>query len=906
MKKSCLQTEYWIINTKLSPPSLPDEQVIRTQLLEQVSHSKGCKLTIVHAPAGYGKTTFLKQWYERQLNNHDAVCWLSLDEEDKTLSLFFMNIVAALGKGGVSCNSLEKIAGPGIEKMSVRSMAAIIVNTLEQFDQELLFFIDDYQLASSEVINELLQKIIFHLPENISFILSSRIFPELAVQSLLSQGIVREISINDLRFNQQETSLVTENKYQGSELKRLWDRTEGWPIACRMIKVLLDVEHVDTFSGRTTDLAAYITEQVFVSLAENEQKFLMYTAIVNRFTGDLANVLCDDNDCWGILERLERADLFLVPLDTEGNWYRYHQLFHEYLYERLRRNEAEKIPCLHNKAANWLFDNDHITEAVEQALKGNDMRLAAEMVDSLGGWRLIYQDKLDWLTSIFDRVKKPVLEAFPRLFLAELILMIKRGRPQDALMRFDEMHEQTNGFEHWAGKPLEQLIRNELELVKKLILEDYNDQPVSEDSLALALEHLKSIPDDDYILKALLHDALSSACIDAGLLDKANGHINNATTMYKETGFYYGAIYICYHRANFYMECAKLSKAGKELFKAEQITREYLDTNFNVVANTSAFLADLAFMKNQVHEARQLLDTTLDFIEKHDGWFDLYAKAYTTAAGVALATNGVEDAIVVLERARRTANERNLPRLRILCDLTEIRFLLLAGQNRQAHELANSIDITGLAGHGSGPDNLSVYIPERAAVVLARLHLMQNKPEAVLNILQPLAEAMQATGRHRLLVEAWLLLAQAAYDLNDDDSVERYFSKAVHISMYEEYKRPFVDEGKAIIKIYNFVVNNRLIKMHNRLYRIFMADIRQMIKQESSVTNNRIKKYDLTLKEYKVVMELVKGYNNREIASMLYISEDTVKYRLKRLFKKWDVSSRDAVIRKAKEKSLIP
>ena len=911
MKKSWFQTDNWIINTKLSPPSQPTKQIIRKQLLEKATQFEACQITLVHAPAGYGKTTFLKQWYELQLNNQVVACWLSLDEEDKNLSLFFTYMVAALRKGGVSCDALEKIVGQGIEKLSVISLAAIIINTLEQFDRKLLFYIDDYHLASDKAINELIQKIMLHLPDNASFILSSRMFPELAVQSLLSQGIMREISINDLRFNLEEMSSVIGNKYKSSELMRFWKRTEGWPIACHLVKELfnggkIDVEHVDAFSGRTIVLADYITEQVFESLSENKQKFLMYTAVVDCFTGDLANVLCDEVDCWSILEKLKRVDLFLAPLDLEGKWYRYNQLFREYLYERLRRNEPEKISFLHNKAANWLFDNDHITEAVEQALKGKDMRLAAEMVNSLGGWRLIYQDKLDWLASIFDRMEKPVLETFPRLFLAELILMIKRGRPQDALQRFDEMYEKTKGFEQLAGKPLEQILRNEIELVKKLILEEYNDQPVSEVSLSLALEHLKVIPNDDRILKALLHDALSSAYIDAAMLEKAISHINNATIMYKEAGFYYGSVYICYHHANYYLECAKLMEAGKELRKAEAITCEYLDANVNVEANTSVFLADLAYMKNQVKEAGQLLDTTLDFIEKHDGWFDMYAKAYTTAAGIALAENSIDDAIFVLERARRTAMERSLPRLKILCEVTEIKFLLLAGQIKRAHELAKSVDIVALAGQGACPDNLSVFIPERATIVLARLHLLQNEPDDVLRILQPLAETLQAAGRNRLLVEIWLLMALAAYDLDDNESVESCFSKAVHISMYEDYKRPFVDEGKSIIKIYNFVVNNRQIKIHNQLYRRFLADIRRSIQQEASVTNKRLKKYDLTLKEYKVVMELAKGYNNKEIASILYISDDTVKYRLKRLFKKWEVSSRDAVIRKAKEKSITP
>ena len=489
--------------------------------------------------------------------------------------------------------------------------------------------------------------------------------------------------------------------------------------------------------------------------------------------------------------------------------------------------------------------------------------------------------------------------------MAELILLIKRGKPRDALTRANEMHDKTNGFEQWAGKPLERITRTEFELVRQLILEDYSDRPVSQATLSFALQHLKSIPNDDYILKALLHDALCSAYLDAGLLDKADSHIKNAVIMYKEAGFYYGAIYICYHRANLCMERAKLHDAGKELLKAKEITSEYLDTNFNIVANTSAYLADVAFMQNRIQEAQHLLDTTLDFVEKHDGWFDLYAKAYTTAAGVALVTSGAEDAIVTLDRARRTADERSLPRLRILSDLMEIKLLLLVGQITQAQELADCIEINSFVEQGSCPENLSVFIPERAAIALARLRLMQDKPDSVLNLLRPLADTLQTQGRFRLLVEVWLLMARAAYALNDDVSVESFFSKAVHIAMHEEYKRPFVDEGAAAVKIYKYILNNRLMKSHNRFYRTFLADINRIIQQESGAANKNVNKYGLTQKEYKVILELAKGQSNKEIASRLYISEDTVKYRLKKLFKKWQVSSRDAAIRTARDKSLL-
>ena len=292
-------------------------------------------------------------------------------------------------------------------------------------------------------------------------------------------------------------------------------------------------------------------------------------------------------------------------------------------------------------------------------------------------------------------------------------------------------------------------------------------------------------------------------------------------------------------------------------------------------------------------------------MKKHDSWFDLYARAYTTAAGVASINHNFEKASSILERARRTAAERNLPRLELLSDLMEIKLLLLAQQVTRALELANSINLEHLADQSPSPNNLSVFIPERAVIVLARVYLMQNKSDKVLELLRPLADTLLKQGRLRLLVEVWLLHARAAYALHDDRDMENIFSKAVDIAMHEKYKRPFVDEGAIIVKIYNHIQNNEPFKFRNRYYRAFLADINRLIHKESSVIDEQIYKHGLTNKEYKVIIEMAKGHTNKEIASVLHITEDTVKYRLKQLFKKWNISSRDAAIRIARDKSLL-
>ena len=865
-------------------------------------------MTIVHAPAGYGKTTFLKQWYETQEKADRSAAWLSLEEDENNISLFFGYLAATLEKAGVPTDSLQRIISHGLEEYGHQVLAAVLFDSLQKFDRDLLLFLDDFQVVTSDDILDLVRKVVVYLPENVSIILSSRVFPDLRIESLRTQGTVREISVQELRFSLREMESLLDRSVHEKELSGLWDRTEGWPIACHMITLLrkgkpLEVSRLRALSGRSTDLAAYITEQVFDSLGEDEQTFLMYTAIVNRFTGDLANVLCGDMDSWGILDALQREDLFIIALDTEGKWFRYHQLFREYLLERLHRHDIQAHIPLHLKAAQWYFDNDYVSEAVEHALRGRHDRLAAGMVDNLGGWRLIYQDRLDWIMDVLDRLTKPIIEEFPRLFLAKLILLIKRGKPLDARMLVEEMREKTNGFDEWGGKTIDRNIRAEIGVVSELILEDYSDKHVSEASLSFARKQLTEVANDDHILKAMLHDYLSSAYIDAGMLDKAGSHINNAVIMFRDAGFYYGTIYICYHRANVCIERVKLHDAMDELEKASEIATQYLSTNANIRSSTCICMADIALMQNRISDANDLLGDTLEIVEMHDGWFDLYAKAYDTASRVAGLRSSTESAIRVLDRARQTADERNLPRLRVLSDLTELKLLLLSGRAVKARQMADHIGLDDVIANGPTPENLSVFLRERAMLAAARLHLMEGNSDIVLKLLYPLAQRLYAQGRFRFLVEAWLLLARAAHARDNGAAAEQFLDKAIHVAMFEEYKRPFVDEGKAHLKLCAFVKDRS--KRRNRYYQSFLADISRTIQEESFATDRPFEKFGLTQREYYVIEELSKGLSNKEIASRLHVSEDTVKYRLKKVYRKWGLSSRHAAVRAAMDKGIL-
>ena len=908
MESKLTQADNWIIRTKLSPPRASAGEFARHQLLQMVTGSGDVRLTMVHAPAGYGKTTFLKQWHDYLLGNDSAASWLSLDEEERSARRFFNYLVAALKSAGVGCDSLENLLSRGTGIPPSSSLAALTVNALQDFGRNLVLFFDDYHLIAEASVDEYFQKVVERLPDNVELVVSSRSRPDLRVENLRYRGEVREISVADLSFSVAEMKSLIDLDLAPDDLRRLWRKTEGWPLVCRMIDSLyrsksISVEGLDEFSGRSSDFATYVTEQVFSSLSEDERQFLLHTSISGRFSGDLASLLCPGIDGWSILDNFRRNDFFLVSLDAEGRWYRYHHLFREYLYETLRRRVGSEINVLHNKAAVWLFDAGLIQEAIEQALKAGAHRMAADMIETQGGWRLIYQDRLGWLQGVLERIDKSFLAEFPRLFLAELVLLVKSGRPVQAMNLAEEISAKTAEYQEWGGEPLAKELLTEFELVRRLFLEDYVDRPIGPGTLTFMQNSLDSLRDDD-ILKALIHDAMTAAHADAGELDKAEGHLDEAEVVLNHCGYHYEIIYILFHRANVCMERARLHQAADVLQRAESIGSRYFDADSDVIANVASFKADLAFMQNRLGDAGRLVGSALDLVQGRDGWFDLYAKAYSTAASLARVTTGMTSAVAVLNEARETAHRRCLPRLETLSNLLELKLLLLDGNVSEANETARHIGLDDLANVRSSTANRSVFLPDRAAIVLARLRLALNEPRAASQVLRRLMVPLERQGRLRLLVEVWLLMAGTMARLGNNRACGEYLDKAVHACVLEGHTRPFVDEGEMLSSVLKVDDSECRTSTRSRFERTFLANVADAIRLEQ-LARGAADRFGLSRKEHEVVVQLAKGLTNRQIAAALYVSEDTVKYRLKKLFRKWDVRSRQSAVRYAREKSLL-
>ena len=904
---------HWLIQTKLAPPTQAASTLARPRLYQAVAQHHHYRLCIVKATAGYGKTTFLTQWHNALRAEGTATAWLSLDEADGNIENFFAYLIAALTSLPISLNNMslnnpQPLLHQDMGHVSIRALVSMLLDEWQQFSSPCYLFLDDYHRAASAQVDEFLHTLISYAPPTIKIIIATRTYPGFDLEKLRSLDHIFTVEAEDLLFDAEDLLNVAEGSLPQQDIELLLQRTEGWPIACKMASYLFlnstfDRRLITEFSGNTLQLSQYISEQMFNTLTNEQQQFLMLTSATERFTGELAANLDEALPTWPILEALEQKKLFLIPLDSQGRWYRYHQLFTEYLYEKLKRFKGKAIVDVHRNASRWLFEQGYIPEAAEQAIKAHDFYLAAQQLDAAGGWRLIFEGKLDFIRSFLSRIPTDILNESPRLLLALLMKLIREGRIRQASKHAYAFKLKSNDFSEWMGQPISEDIQVELLVIIEILLGMYTDAPTTEDKMQFLHTILQRIDPDDQILMSLVHECTMRQYLEQGQLAKAKSCFAELSglALQDNPSSTYSFVYLCIDKAMMYLVQAKFNEAEIELGKAMAIVENHPTLDFNLRSAVSVFIAELAYLRNDLSQADNMLEAALNHLEKYDAGLIHYAPAFTAMAGIARVTGDKLIVMRVFERAIRVSDQRRLPRLKTLAGLLKIKYLLLNNEFEQALSDAEDLGLEHLVNHYPNERDLSVYLPDRATLVLARLALCAGTPARVIKLLQPLANTMEAEHRLLLLIEAYLLMALAHYDLGNRDACAQLVHKAAYLSMHENYKRVFIDEGASGLNIYKHTVGVYQQRDQNQYFIKFLKEVIKETAKEVRTTVSRSPGLAITNLEYEVIVELARGLSNKEIARTLGISEDTVKYRLKKVYKRWNVSSRDQAAKFAQE-----
>jgi LuxR family transcriptional regulator, maltose regulon positive regulatory protein len=371
-----------VLVPKLRAPAVRPEQLVRSRLFGQLEEASDCKLTLVSAPAGYGKTTLLTQW--RQMQQPDsAFAWVSLDEQDNDPIRLWRHVVEALNRAAPGEEfAADVVGGLSLGRQGLdETVLPMLINELAWLPQRLVLVLDDYQCMTQDDCHESVAFFAEHLPEDFHLIISSRSDPRLPLGRLRARGEMGEVRTDQLAFSEEEAATLLNGRMglgiHPDDLRLLMDRTEGWPAGIYLASLSLrdrDDKHafIESFGGSSRYVVDLLGEEVLARLPEELREFLLKTSVLRSMTGPLCDAVTDGEGSGKLLRELARSNLFVVPLDERGEWYRYHHLFSDLLHYELKGDRPELAPVLYGRASSWCESAGHLEGAIRYAIAAGD------------------------------------------------------------------------------------------------------------------------------------------------------------------------------------------------------------------------------------------------------------------------------------------------------------------------------------------------------------------------------------------------------------------------------------------------------------------------------------------------------------------------------------------------------
>jgi LuxR family transcriptional regulator, maltose regulon positive regulatory protein len=427
-----------LLATKLHVPAVGAQLVHRAALLDALSAGRSRKLTLLSAPAGWGKTTLLAQWASAA-GEDQRFGWLSLDPSDNDPVWFWMYVVAALQKvsAEVGIRAVELLA-MGADPVQV--VLPTLLNDLDTIASPMVLILDDSHVVVNRAVHEQLAFFIGRLPANLHLVLATRSDPMLPLARLRASGDLAELRTDDLRFRASEAHNLLNNvlglDLSDADIQLLHRRTEGWAVGLNLAALSLAgradaAAFIKTFAGDNRHIVDYLMAEVLDGQPPHMRSFLLRTSVLGRLSGPLCDAMLQTSDSASVLEKIERENLFVVPLDMSRHWYRYHQLFGELLRIELHRSEPDVVADLHRRAATWFETGVLIEEALRHLIAAGDVArsadlIAADWVDEFNG------GGLSTISGYLDLLPEETVLQDPRLCVARAWIALSVGQLDDA------------------------------------------------------------------------------------------------------------------------------------------------------------------------------------------------------------------------------------------------------------------------------------------------------------------------------------------------------------------------------------------------------------------------------------------------------------------------------------------
>jgi len=971
-----------LLATKLYIPPVRPELVMRPRLVERLNAGLFArKLTLISAPAGFGKTTLLSEWVadlgltsaggkpEKVQGQKSKIrmAWLSLDAGDNDPVRFLAYLIAAFQTidESVGRGALGALQSPGFAKASTPSpmeeLLTVLINQINAIPGGCVLVLDDYHLVTAQTIHDALAFLLDHMPANLHLVIATRADPPLPVARLRGRGELTELRQPDLRFTPEE---VTEflNRAMGLELSgddvvALASRTEGWIAGLQMAALAMQRQDagrtsgfIQAFTGSHRYILDYLVEEVLQRQPSSIQTFLLQTAILDRMTAPLCDAVTEsqqisksanlqisksaslqaddlpicrfaDLSAKEILEYLERYNLFVVPLDNERRWYRYHRLFADLLRARLHQEMgAQGLASLHRRASTWYEHNGLEPLAIDHALAASDFERAAHLIEQTAETTLMRSEVvtfLNWVEALPDEL----VRARPTLCLFHAWALLMGGHPPDAVeSRLQDVEGDTD------------LISGKVDTLRGLIAAFQGRTSYASELSRQALEQL---PEGDSFFRGVAAWNLSICRLLSGDVVATGQALDEAARVGQETGNVMVAVMALCH-------LAEARRAQGQLYEATEIYQQA--------------------MALAVDEQGQPLPVAgmalIGLGELSREWNDLEAAARYLVEGIELASQwgefGTLDGYVYLARVRQAQGDepgaraaiQKAQQIAIQFEATELDDIIVAACQARLWAAQGDIEAamrwvekrgleatTGATELEEGGSFYDHMMRQYEYVTLARVLLAQGRPDEALPLLEPALAMAEQQGRHEGVLKIEILRAVAFQVRGDVAQAMACLEHALSLAEPGGYVRAFVDEGEPMRELLRQAASrgiapeyvSKLLAAFERgtkdqgpttkaedspsVFRSFdklrtgPSDYGRSVRLRAGASPVLVE--PLSERELEVLRLLTTHLSSTEIAKELCISANTVRFHIKNIYGKLGVHRRSDAIDRASELGLL-
>jgi LuxR family maltose regulon positive regulatory protein len=937
-----------LLQTKLYIPPVREELVPRPRLMERLDAGLASKLTLISAPAGFGKTTLVSEWiHERgeiraSIPNRGGVdtsplrvAWLSLDERDNDPTRFLAYLIAAL-------QTVETSIGAGVldvlqlsQPPPIEELLTTLINQINASagtapalrrgpaakrreaesnggpGTDLVLVIDDYHVITTPPIHKALDFLLEHMPLNMHLILATRSDPPLHLALLRGRGQLNELRQVDLRFTFDEAAAFL-NQAMGlalaaDDVSALASRTEGWIAGLQMAAISMRgrdaSSFVKEFTGGHHFILDYLMEEVLEQQPAGVQEFLLKTSILDRLTGPLCDAVMDgdrgDKSLPAghvILAELEHANLFLVPLDLEQCWYRYHHLFAHLLQNRLRQLQPELVSTLHRRASRWHEDNGLMDEAIQHALAAEDFERAVGLIEGAAEATWMRRGAATFLSWV-DALPDDVVCTRPLLCVYHGLALLMSGRPMEAV---------ESRLQDARAADASAAVTGEIALVQGLIA-TYRGE--TRESLELMRRALERLPQESLFLRSLVAGILGLNYMYQGDVRAATPALEEAARIGQQIGNFMNAVLALCHLAELCIIQGRLYEARARYEQALELVVDNRGHKWPVAGVPMIGLGELFREWNDLETAARHFTEGIELTRQFG---DIWAiSAYVVLAQIRQAQGDVKGAHEAMETARQLAVRFDAT------DMDDIRvaayqaLLWIDRGNLEAAARwaeARSLNIE------AGADGLKEavgrvrqpFLDEFEYIVLARLGIAQGRYDEVLELLALLLQRVEDAGWVRFVIETLVLQSLAHQAKGDIDLAVGVLERALALAEPGGFVRIFVHEGEPMARLLRKAFSQgiapgyvgRLLAALGALEYREGAGIPAPAQPQPLVE-------PLSERELEVLRLLTTHLSSSEIADELFIAASTARSHIKNIYSKLSVHSRTEAVERAGELGLL-